>query len=261
MTEPVLLTVTDSIARITFNRPATLNALDKHMIAALAQITEEIKANDAVRVVLLSGQGNAFMAGGDIQFFYDNLDGISDKAKAIITDLHTAIHNLCSMPKPVVACVHGAIAGAGISVMLAADLVLAAESTKFTLAYSGIGISPDGGATYHLSKIVGKQKAMELLLLSERFDAATAHKLGLLNWVVNDTDLNVATEKLLMQLATGPSVAYAQIKELVQQSFTNNLEQQLDAEAKAFVHCTTTEDFKRGVSGFIEKHKPEFYGS
>jgi len=174
MKNTVLLNKDNAVATITFNRPDAMNAFNHEMADEFQNIIQEVKSDPTIRAIQLSGAGDLFMAGGDIEFFYKNLEQMPAGVKEIINQVNQTITAIREMEKPVLACVHGAVAGIGISFMLACDLVIAAEDTKFTLAYSGIGTSPDGGASYNLPRLVGSKKAMELLLLSERFDAQTA---------------------------------------------------------------------------------------
>jgi 2-(1,2-epoxy-1,2-dihydrophenyl)acetyl-CoA isomerase len=174
--------------------------------------------------------------------------------------LHAAIRALRDADKPVIASVHGAVAGAGMSLLAAADLAIAADGTKFSMAYSAIGTSPDGGSTWFLPRLVGARRAMELLVLSEPFDAATALSFGLINRVVSAAELEAATAQLARRLAAGPARAYAETKALVNRTFETPLAAQLDAEAAAFARCAATQDFTEGVTAFVEKRKAKFEG-
>jgi 2-(1,2-epoxy-1,2-dihydrophenyl)acetyl-CoA isomerase len=157
--------------------------------------------------------------------------------------------------------VHGAVAGAGVSVMAAADLALAAEGTKFSLAYSRIGASPDGGSTYFLPRLLGARRALEMMLLADTFDAQAALRLGLVNWVVGAGELAAETAKLAGRLAQGPTAAFAETKWLVNRSYEQALAPQLEAEMEAFARCAVTRDFAEGVTAFVEKRKPNFKGN
>jgi 2-(1,2-epoxy-1,2-dihydrophenyl)acetyl-CoA isomerase len=175
-------------------------------------------------------------------------------------ELHCAIIALRAAAKPVLASVHGAVAGAGVSLLAAADLAIAAAGAKFTLAYSKIATSPDGGSTYFLPRILGVRKALELMMLSETFDAATALDLGLVNRVVPDDELAAATDTLARRLAAGPTLAYGETKALVNRTFEQSLSSQLEAEAQAFARCAATADLAEGVTAFVQKRKPAFKG-
>jgi 2-(1,2-epoxy-1,2-dihydrophenyl)acetyl-CoA isomerase len=176
-------------------------------------------------------------------------------------ELHHAVSALRRAAQPVLASVHGAVAGAGMSLLAAADLAIAAADTRFTLAYSKIGASPDGGATYFLPRLVGSRRALELTLLADTFDAQIARDLGLVNWIADNAQLGAETARIAQQLARGASRALAETKRLVNQSFEQTLAGQLDAEVQAFARCAATRDFAEGVSAFVEKRKPDFKGN
>lgn len=260
MSKTVQLTVENSIATITINRPDAMNSFNREMGEDLERVTEQVRNDNDIRAVLLKGAGNLFMAGGDIRYFYERLETMAADIMTDIRLLSASILNLVQMPKPVLASVHGSVAGVGMSFMMAADLVIAADNTKFTMAYGGIGLSPDGGASYLLPRLVGTKKAMELIMLSEIFDAKTAQDYGLINWMAPAENLTTETERLIKRLANGPTHALAQSKQLIHQAWDNSLQTQLDAEGRAFASCCTTQDFKNGITAFLNKKKPEFSG-
>lgn len=257
-TSPILFSVDGPIARISFNRPAVLNAIDRQMAEAFLAAIEEIAASSSVRVVLLRGEGRAFMAGGDLL----SLQAEPVHAGAELIDpLHAAIRLMTAMHQPVLASVHGAVAGAGLSLMLAADLAIAAEGTTFTNAYSKIGASPDVSGSWHLPRVVGLRKAMEMTLLADTIDAATALQLNMLNRLVPAAALEAETASLLDRLAGGPTFAYGQIKQLMRSSHDHSLSEQLDAERAAFLACTGSNDFAEGLVAFFGKRKPDYRGN
>lgn len=260
MLETLLFSVDHSIATITFNRPSAMNSFDRKMADELLDVAESVRRDASVRAVLLNGAGPLFMPGGDIRFFYDQLKTMPAGVMAMVRTLNASVMNLMQMSKPVLASVHGSVAGAGMSLMMACDLIIAADNTKFTLAYSGIGITPDGGATFNLPRLVGTKKAMEWILLSDIFDAQMAYNNGLINWAVKAEKLGEETQRILKRLATGPTLAYGHAKRLINESWHYNIETQLEHEARAFEACSMTSDFKKGVSEFLQKHKPEFSG-
>jgi 2-(1,2-epoxy-1,2-dihydrophenyl)acetyl-CoA isomerase len=258
MTDRLLTKIDNGIATITFNRPDAMNAMDQAMAGALKEAAEAYAADPAVRVVVLAGAGSAFMAGGDIGTFAEHLDDLPALITRFAREFHHAILAFRRMPKPVLASVQGVAAGAGVSLMLAADLAIAAQSTKFTLAYARLGASPDGGATYFLPRVIGTRKALELALLPDRFDAAAALALGLVNWVVPDAELAARTAATATRLGEGPVRAYAETKALLNASLDNSLETQLEAEAQGFARCAAHPDIREGVRAFLDKRSPVF---
>ena len=164
------------------------------------------------------------------------------------------------MPKPVLASIHGAVAGFGLSLVMASDLAVASDDAIFTLAYRHIGLSADGGASYFLPRIVGERRALEIALLGERFDAAKAKEFGLLNWVVPRDELTDATEKMARRLADGPTLALGRAKQLIRSSLDNSWDEQSHREAEAIAEMVKTEDHQEGLTAFLEKRHPRFQG-
>ena len=263
MTEPVVLTATrDAVSTITLNRPSALNALNRELTLALRDAVFAAEQDPQVRCVVIRG-GEHFMAGGDLKWFNERLATLSGaeirvQFEGFIHEVHALVLSLRRMPKPVVASVNGAAAGFGMSLMMACDLALAADSAYFTLAYTLIGATPDGGSTYALPRIVGQKKAMEIALLGERFDAATAERLGLVNRVVPAAALEAETQKLAARLAAGPTAVYGRTKALINRSLENSLETQLQREAESFAQSAAEPDFAEGLRAFIEKRKPQW---
>lgn len=265
MNDSVILEVDEGIATLTLNRPKALNALNVAMMSALGEIMPRIEADPAVRCVILRGAGDHFMAGGDLKEFHGELSRPAEERRRHFEEalgrLHPAIACMRRMPKPIIASLKGAAAGFGLSFSLAADLAIAADDAYFTLAYCLIGTSPDGGSTYHLPRILGLRKAMEVALLGERFDAAAALKLGIVNRVVPAASLEAETIKLARRLADGPSDALGRTKQLLNASFDNSLEEQLRAEATCFADGAAGEEFAEGIAAFIEKRPAKFPGA
>jgi 2-(1,2-epoxy-1,2-dihydrophenyl)acetyl-CoA isomerase len=254
---PVLLTIVDGIARLKLNRPAQLNTLDVATATAFAAACRAIAADASVRVVVLSGEGRGFGAGGALQAFTQDADAA---ALAIIEPMHAGVKLLTALDAPVVASLHGVVAGGSMSLALACDLAIAAEGTKFNLAYVNIGASCDVSASYHLPRIVGLRNALHIALMGEVFDADEALRLGLVNRVVPADRLVEETEQLAQHLARGATAAMGRIKRLLRASATNDLATQLDLERDAFRDGTRTADFAEGIAAFLARRKPQFVG-
>lgn len=262
MSEVVRLTVEGRIATMTLNRPEVLNTLNDEMAYALKALTAEVAADDAVRCLILTGAGGHFMAGGDIGYFSEctkmPVAERHPEITKIIATIHEAILSLREMPKPVVACVSGAVAGFGISLMAACDLAVAADNTKFASAYCQLGVSPDGGGTFFLPRMVGDKRAREIMFLGERITAQEALAMGLVNKVVAVDELAAVTGALAQRLANGPRDAIIGSKRLLNSSVNNTLEQHLLAEQQSFAECAMSADFEEGVQAFIEKRPAKF---
>lgn len=259
--EAILFTHENGIARIRLNRPSVLNALDAPMADAILAACKALQSMDGIRVVVLSGEGRSFMAGGDLARFHADMPQAGQTAMHIIGPLHEALTILAALPQPVLASLHGPVAGAGVSIALACDLAIAAADTTFNLAYARVGTSPDGSSSWTLPRIVGLRKALEIALLSETIDADEALRLGLINRLVSGEALATQTEEMAQRLASGPTFAYGQIKRLMRNSFAHSMQQQMDGERDAFVSCTGSEDFQEGVAAFFQRRPPIFRGS
>ena len=258
----VIYEVQGNIARLTLNRPESLNALNLEMIADLQAASARAAFDPKVRAVIVCGAGEHFMAGGDLKWFRQQLDlppqERQPRFEELIAAVHASILTLKGMNKPVIAAVQGAVAGFGLSLMLAADLVVAADNAYFTLAYCHIALSPDGGATWSLPRQVGLKQAMEIALLGDRFDATRARELGLINRLVPLAELSAETLKLAQRLAAGPAEALGRTKALINQSLDHSLPAQLLAEQRAFAACGAHADFSEGLAAFFEKRKGRF---
>ncbi len=264
--DTLVVKVDAGVCRITLNRPKSLNAISPDMARALNHVAKAIRADEAVRVVVIAGAGDHFMAGGDVKGFKAFFDGKPDE-KAIrkhfdemLGVVHGFVAHFRAMPQPVIAVVRGAVAGAGVSLMLAADIVLAAEDAFFTLAYCHLGTSPDAGSSYALPRTVGLKRAFEIALLGDRFDAKAALAAGMVNRVLPAAELAGEVDKLAKRLADGPALAYARTKALLNGSFDRTLVEQLAAEASAFADCAASKDFAEGVTAFVDKRAPRFTG-
>ena len=253
----------EGVLEIILNRPDILNAVNRETIAALAAAVAEAVEGDA-RVVLLRGAGAHFCAGGDITMFAELIRLPPAERQIalyrIVATLHPLLIRMRYMPKPVVAIVQGAAAGFGLSLVLAADLALAADDAVFTSGYIHLGTSPDGGMTATLPHIVGIKRAAELMLLGDRFDAQRALALGLVNRVVPAGALDAEAAALAARLAAGPLHAYGRTKALLQATIGDAFDAQLRRETESFAACAATDDFAEGVRAFLEKRRPAFTG-
>lgn len=263
MTDVVVTEIKDGIATVTMNRPKALNALNIELTQGLREAILPLEFDTSVRCVVIRG-GEHFMAGGDLKWFSELLGGEAAAKRVLFEDFINNVHPIIvairRMPKPVVASVSGAAAGFGLSLVLATDLTIAADDAYFTLAYTLIGTTPDGGSTFSLPRLVGMKKAMEIALLGDRFDAATAARLGLINWIVPAAELEGSTADLATRLANGPTAVYGRTKALLQQSPDTSLHDQLQAEAEAFAQSASEANFKEGITAFLEKRRAKFEG-
>jgi 2-(1,2-epoxy-1,2-dihydrophenyl)acetyl-CoA isomerase len=260
----VLVEREGTVLRITLNRPEVLNAVDRETIAALAAAVDEAARDKAARAVLLGGAGTHFCAGGDIGMFGELIHLPAEERRQALYQTVDALHPLLlglrHMPKPAVAAVQGAAAGFGLSLVLAADLAVAAEDAVFACGYIHLGASPDGGMTALLPAIVGLKRAAELTLLGERFDAGRALALGLVNRLAAPDRLMAEAEALAERLAAGPAEAHARTKALLQATIGDSFAAQLRREAESFAACAAGEDFVEGVRAFLDKRRPSFRG-
>lgn len=252
--------VRDAIATITLDRPAAYNALDLTMGRELLDAAIEADEDRAVRCIVVTGAGRAFCAGGDVKSFHEAGDRVGVLVKQLTIYLHGAISRLARTPKPVIMAVNGIAAGAGMSLACAGDLVVAAESAKFTMAYSKIGASPDGSATYFMPRLIGFRRTLELHFTNRTLAAREAMQWGLVNRVHPDAQFAAAVQGLAAELAQGPTAAFGRTKLLVQQSTQESLETQMELEAQAIAQASATEDFRNGVAAFAAKQPARFVG-
>lgn len=254
---PLLIERDGAVVVLRFNRPKALNAVDVPMAQAFLQAVRELANDRSVRAIVLCGAGKGFMAGGDLATLSANP---RHAAAELIGPLHEALMVLAGIDAPLVAQVHGVAAGAGFSLMLQADFAIAAEGTRFNMAYVNIGASCDVGASWALPRLIGLRRALEVAMLGETLDSAQALQLGLLNRVVPAADLETQAMAFAQRLAKGPTVALGRLRRLMRESFDRDLPAQLAAEAAAFVHCAQTEDFRAGVNAFFTKQTALFSG-
>ena len=259
------VSIENGIATLTMNRPEARNALSDEMRSGLADTFHELELNNEVRCVVLRGEGDHFMAGGDVKSFVKVNEQTAEETQIQFTkrihDLHLIMFPMRRMPKPIIASVRGAAAGAGVSMALACDLVICSDDAFFTLAYCNIGTTPDGSSSFHLPRSIGIKRAMEMTLLGDRYTAQQMANMGLVNFVVPNEKLDEETDKLASRLANGPTQVYGQGKRLMYSSLENEFESQLQLEAECFADCAKRNDYREGITAFVEKRKAVFTGT
>ncbi|HEY0004248.1 MAG TPA: enoyl-CoA hydratase-related protein [Pyrinomonadaceae bacterium] len=260
--ETIQFELREGVALITLNRPAALNALTMQMGREFLGATDEARERGA-RAAILTGAGRAFCAGGDLREMQQmaeregRIEAFFDEPLRL---LHDCVLQIRRMPLPVIAAVNGAASGAGCNLALACDLVVASESARFNQAFIKIGLTPDCGGTFILPRLVGMRRATELLMTGEVVDAGSALEMGMINQVVPDEKLLETAQALALQMASAPTAAISRIKELLDQSATNDYGAQLELERQVQIQSGQTKDFREGVAAFIEKRPPGFLG-
>jgi 2-(1,2-epoxy-1,2-dihydrophenyl)acetyl-CoA isomerase len=259
--ETIDVTTDGAAARILLNRPEALNAWNEQFGRDLLDAVSSISGDESIRAVLITGAGRGFSSGADLREQRSENEGLPDLSKRLKEIYHPIITGLREMPKPVVAAVNGPAVGIGCSLALAADLIVAAESAYFLLAFVNIGLVPDGGSTAFLPARIGLARSTEMAMLGERIPAEQALEWGLVNRVVPDERLEAEAGGLLTKLASGPTASYAGSKRLLNRRVYADLAGQLDAEAEAQREQGNSKDFIEGVLAFVEKRPPDFTGA
>ncbi len=256
----ILFENTNGIARITLNRPDAANGIDMTMGRELMDVALRCDQDESIRVVVLTGSGNFFSAGGDLKAFAGYGDAISERIHELTIYLHAAISRFARMRVPVIVAVNGVAAGAGFSLAMAGDFVLASENAKFTMAYTAAGLSPDGGASYFLPRLVGLRRAQELMISNRRLSADEAQDWGLITRVCAADGLMAEVQDMALQLATGATQAFGAVKKLLTVSFDNGIEAQMALEGQAIAHLASCCDGQEGIQAFLAKRQPLFTG-
>lgn len=250
--------VSGGVAEVTFNRPQALNAIDHRLAERLADALAGLGEDPAVRAVILKGAGRAFMAGGDLRDFHAAGERAPEAVERLIVPFHRIIRTIRGLRQPVIAAVHGAVAGGGVALALACDFVIASENAMFTPAYLRIATNPDGGSTWSSVRLLGERRALEWLMLGDPLTASQAASLGLINRVVPSSVLEAEARALATRLAAGPFEAQASLKRLVWRAAAASQEDQMDAEAAGFRALSATADFREGLAAFFERREPRF---
>lgn len=254
------VTQDEHTVRIVLNRPDAANGMNVAMAKELLEVAILCEQTPNLRAVLITATGKMFSAGGDVKAFAEAGDQAATEIRELMVYLHAAIAQFDRLAAPVVIAVNGMAAGAGFSLACAGDIVLAAESARFTMAYTAIGLSPDAGASWHLPRLVGMRRAQELMLSNRRLSASEALEWGIVTRVIADDELVSETEATLNALAKGPTRAYAAVKRLLNASFQNGLETQLELEAQSMAALVNSQDGKAGINAFVEKKAAQFNG-
>ena len=261
MYEHILVSEAEGIATITLNRPDKLNAFVGHMRRDLAEALEHAGSDRGIKVVILTGAGRAFCAGGDIAFMAELMERRdSDEFSRILGAGRRVITAIRSMTKPVIASINGPAAGAGFNLALACDLRIASNNATFTQSFSKVGLHPDWGGTYFLPRLVSPNKACEMFFLGESIDAAEALRLNIVNRVVAPEELEAATLELAERLRAAPPIVVAAVKQAVYMSGESDLDEMLRYEVEAQLRCFESDDGHEGVRAFFEKRDPRFTG-
>lgn len=253
--DDLMVAQSGGVATITLNRPDKLNSFTAKLHADLLDVLQTADGDPSIRCVVLTGAGKGFCAGQDLgDLDLNNLQDVLEK------QYNPLLRQMAAMQKPLIASVNGVAAGAGANVALNCDIVVAAKSAKFIQSFSKIGLVPDGGGTWILPRLIGQARAMALAMTAEPVPAEEAQSMGMIYKAVDDDQLEAATAELANTLATLPTVALSLIRNMLRQSSTNTLDEQLDLE-RNFQHIASkTQDFQEGVDAFLNKRKPVYSG-
>jgi 2-(1,2-epoxy-1,2-dihydrophenyl)acetyl-CoA isomerase len=256
----LLFNVKNNVAHITLNRPEAANAINLDLAKDLVQAIMRCDEDPLIRAVLITGTGPMFCSGGDVKSFAAQGEKLPYYMKEVTTYFHVAVSYLMRMDPPVVAAVHGSAAGAGISLACACDIVFAAESARFTMAYTRVGLTPDGGSTYMLSRLVGPKRTIELMLTNRVLSAKEAFDWGIVTRVVSDKDMIPEAKTMANKLAAGPTKTFGVTKRLIQSGLVESLEAQMKHESRSIAEMARTSDGREGIDAFLEKRAPDFRG-
>lgn len=260
MSAPLEVSIAGAIATLTLNRPAAGNTIDLPLAQALLDAAIRCDQDTRIRCVVVTGSGKLFCGGGDIGGFAAAEDGISGYLSLLAGTLHLAVSRLMRMGKPWLVKVNGPAAGAGLSLAIGGDVVIAGRSAHFSAAYGAVGLTPDGGMSWLLPRLVGLRKAQEIILAGRRIGAEEAERIGLITRMVEDADLDEACRLQAEALAAAATGAVGAARALLAESYGAGLETQLEREARAIAAAGRSAECREGVAAFLERRKPNFTG-
>lgn len=258
--EPLQYEVRDGVAHVTLDRPNAANAIDLPMGKALLRASLDAGADPSVRAVLITGNGKAFCAGGDLASFAGSGDAVSPLLLELTTYLHAALSRFARMDAPVIAAVNGVAAGAGFSLAAACDLVLVSDKARFTMAYTNAGLTPDGSSTWFLPRLIGLRRTQELMITNRMLSADEALDWGIATRVVAADELAAEAQGLAAKIASGPTRAYGGVKKLLLSSGNEGFETQMEHESQWIAAMSETPDGQEGMRAFLDKRPPKFEG-
>ncbi|EID53607.1 enoyl-CoA hydratase-related protein [Saccharomonospora xinjiangensis] len=257
----LLIADADGVRTLTLNRPKAYNSLTVELKERLFTALRDAAEDDEVRAVVLTGAGKAFCAGQDLKEHVGMLrSGDSAPLRTVSEHYNPIVTTIVDMPKPVIAAVNGSAAGAGAAFAYASDLRIAGASASFVMAFAGVGLGPDSGASWTLQRLIGQGRAIELMMLARKVDSAEALRLGLVGEVVPDEELAARAQAVAAQLAAGPTRAYAKVKSTVAAAASSSLAEALAEEDAAQTELGRTADHREAVEAFVEKRRPKFTG-
>ena len=258
--ETLIYEVADNVATITFNTPKTANAVSPRGAREFRAVAEAADDDPEVRAVVLTGAGKMFCAGGDLGCFARAGSGARKLIMEMAGDLHMGLSRLARTSAPVIGAINGTAAGAGLSLVMACDLAIAAQSAVFTMAYTRAGLTPDGSSTFYMPRKIGDRRARELMLTNRVLSSAEALEWGVVNEVVPNEEVLPRAGALAQKLATGPTAAFGGVKTLLNGTFDQTLESQMELEARSIGDRVIGADGQEGIHAFLEKRKPAFKG-
>ena len=256
--ETLSLAIENRVATITINRPKMMNAFNEQLIWDMGDATEKVKNDSQIRVLVITGEGRGFSAGADLT---ERDASWSDTKDALLRGYYPFLKNIIEMPKPVICAVNGVAAGAGANIAIACDVTFAKASAKFIQAFVNIGLVPDSAGTFFLPKLIGMQRAAGLMFTGDKISAEEAERIGMIYKCVPDDDFDSTVDAFAKNLAEKPTKTIALIKDLLNQSNSNNWIQQLELEKKNQKIAANSNDHKEGINAFFEKRKPEYKGN